>query len=63
MSKRKAKPLPSGVTVECMPEQVGKGTLVACPTCGGFGGVMLDDGDWKVCDKCRGDGRVWKESE
>jgi ribosomal protein S27AE len=60
VTKRKGKPI-SGPTLEVAPEKIGKRELVACPPCGGFGAIMLDDGDWKTCAKCGGGGRAWKE--
>lgn len=61
MTKRKGKPI-TGPMLDVAPEKVGKREFVACPPCGGFGAVMLDDGDWKPCGKCSGGGRVWKDA-
>jgi ribosomal protein S27AE len=61
VTKRKAQPI-TGPTLDVALEKVGNRELVACLPCGGFGAIMLDDGDWKPCGKCGGGGRVWKEA-
>lgn len=58
MSKRKVIQAPM---LEVADELIGNRILVVCPTCGGFGGVMTEGIGWKVCKKCDGGGRVWKE--
>ena len=56
MTKRKA----SAAKEATAPTKVGGRELVACPICGGFGGVQDKDGDdWEVCKKCGGGGKVY----
>jgi DnaJ-class molecular chaperone len=60
MTKRKAS-TPSATALAPSPQTVGGRPLVGCPVCGGFGGVQgKDEGDWKVCPKCKGGGKVWQ---
>lgn len=60
MTKRKAKPI-QHETLPMEPERIGSKILVGCPICGGFGGIMFDDGDWKTCKDCGGGGKVYEE--
>jgi DnaJ-class molecular chaperone len=63
MAKKKGKPISGGLLIETAPEKIGTRTLLVCPTCGGFGAVMYETGDWKSCLACQGGGRVWESKE
>ena len=60
MTKRKQKPT-SMTSLPMESERIGTKILVSCRICGGYGGVMYEDGDWRSCKNCGGGGKVYEE--
>lgn len=60
MAKRKAEVKAPPIVAEDL-GSVGKRALALCPVCDGFGGKLVSE-VWKVCKRCKGDGRVYADT-